>query len=395
MGEDVKSAEVEGYTPSGIPYGSASGRIYRKIPWFMRKSYTIPSSVSEISDYDERYRLIARLALESDVSAVSTPNPSTLIRLATLLETSGHEFIKQIQDGTCHIRDTRIHSNFRLAPNKKRAAELERLLHSAGRLLPKDVWPKLSFIGCWLGGTVGILAPLVKSYYGELPFRDLGYLASEGRFTLPISDETPAGIPDILSNFFEFIPVDEIENPKPAVLLIHELSVGESYYIMVTNWAGLYRYDINDIIQVTDVLNGTPLFRFLRKGRDMASITGEKLHANHCIEAVQRLAIRPFPFRFEPDLEMSFYRLYCEHAFSEAEAKQFAEDLDKTLRLVNLEYESKRNSGRLGALRIHVMQQGWAEAEKRTALAAGQREVQFKWKIIGKVTHTEFEQFRI
>ena len=59
------------------------------------------------------------------------------------------------------------------------------------------------------------------------------------------------------------------------------------YYIFFTTTSGLYRYDINDVIKVTGRYNQTPQIIFLRKGRGMTNITGEKLSVNQVIEAVQ------------------------------------------------------------------------------------------------------------
>ncbi|MHC4251579.1 MAG: GH3 family acyl-acid amido synthetase [Planctomycetota bacterium] len=78
----VCSSPVEGWTRSGIPYGSASGMIYKNLPRMLRRSFVLPFILSEIGDYDLRYFLMARLALESDLSFVATPNPTTLMRIA-------------------------------------------------------------------------------------------------------------------------------------------------------------------------------------------------------------------------------------------------------------------------------------------------------------------------
>ena len=68
--------------PSGLPYGSASGMLYQRIPRAVRSAYAIPYLASEIRNYDQRYFVAARLALAARVSYIGTPNPSTLIRLA-------------------------------------------------------------------------------------------------------------------------------------------------------------------------------------------------------------------------------------------------------------------------------------------------------------------------
>lgn len=384
----ITSPETEGYTPSGIPFGSTSGRIYKRIPFFLRSTYAVPYWVSEIQDYDERYYAIARLSLELNVTFVTSPNPSTLLRLSNVISSRTPELIRDIHDGSLSISDKLVQGNFRRSKNMKRAKELEYFWNASGMLKPRDAWPHMALIGCWLGGTVGSLSTKVRADYGEhVPLRDLGYLASEGRFTLPIEDNTAFGFPDIENNFFEFVPVDEIENTGGKTLSIHELEEGKSYYLFVTNWSGLYRYDMNDIVEAGPKIGSTPTLRFLRKGRDMGNITGEKLHANQCIEAMQSLGLDTVFFRFWPDQENS-----CYHVFIEDEDGRFdPRAIDAALTKMNIEYEAKRKSGRLKDIRLHRMRNGWPEAEKRAALLNGQREVQYKWKIIGEALSPQFE----
>lgn len=384
----ITGAETEGYTPGGIPYGSTSGRIYKRIPFFLRSSYAVPYWVSEINDYDERYYAIARLALECNVTFVTSPNPSTLLKLSNLISSRAPELIKDIHDGSFSISDKSVRENFRPVKNPTQARRLEHSIDANGALKPKDVWPQLALIGCWLGGTVGPLAAKVRADYGEqVPVRDLGYLASEGRFTLPIDDGTAFGFPNMEDNFFEFVSVDKVDDLEAETLLLHELEEGKSYYIFVTNWAGLYRYDMNDIVEAGPKIGDTPTLRFLRKGRDMGNITGEKLHANQCIEALQSLGLESTFFRFWPDQENSCYHFFVEDEYGTYDSVA----IDVALTKMNLEYEAKRKSGRLGDLKLHRMKAGWAEAEKRAAILSGQREVQYKWKVVGEVLSPQWE----
>src|SRR5207249_4520990 len=108
--------------------------------------------------------------------------------------------------------------------------------------------------------------------------RDLGFVASEGRLTVPLEDGTAAGVLAVHASFFEFIAEEEIDAPCPAARLPHELDEGRRYYVLLTGANGLYRYDLNDIVEVRGFHHRTPKVAFVRKGRDMVSITGEKLH---------------------------------------------------------------------------------------------------------------------
>ena len=44
-------------------------------------------------------------------------------------------------------------------------------------------------IGCWLGGSMGHFAPSLREWCGDsFRFRDIGYMASEGVFSVPLGN---------------------------------------------------------------------------------------------------------------------------------------------------------------------------------------------------------------
>ena len=139
------------------------------------------------------------------------------------------------------------------------ARTLEQLAATTGTLRPEKCWPELVLIGCWLGGSVGTLALRLEEFYGDVPIRDLGYLASEGHFTIPYEDQTASGILSIGTTYFEFVPEEAIDEPEPPVLSCHELELNARYSVLLTTASGLYRYDIHDIVEVTGFYRETPM----------------------------------------------------------------------------------------------------------------------------------------
>ncbi|HEY0319629.1 MAG TPA: GH3 auxin-responsive promoter family protein [Pyrinomonadaceae bacterium] len=390
----VVSRAVEGRTPTGIPYGSTSGLIYKNIPWLVRRAYAVPYLTSELDDYDERYFVIARFALARRVSFIATPNPSTLLRLAEVSVENQERLLRAIHDGTLGIekstqQDVCAQLANMLRPDPVRARELERVIQSSGFLHPGGAWPDLRLIGCWMGGSAGVKTDRLSRFYGRVPLRDLGYLASEGRITVPFEDETASGIPALKSNYYEFIAEEEIDSEKARVLSIHELEAGVRYSILLTTTGGLYRYKINDIVEVTGFRGRAPLLAFVRKGGEMANITGEKMHVNHLIEAVgevvRRFRLPVERFRASPDMNASRYEVYLELESEVSRAllqDEVLPALDGALARVNVEYEQKRSSKRLAPLCIHLMARGWAARELRRHIEAGRRDTQFKWQIL-------------
>lgn len=384
----------EGLTSSGIPFGNASGMMFNRTPGFIRRFYAIPVCIFQIKDYENRYFLIARYALAKKVSFLLTPNPSTLIRLSEVMTKYAGEIIKAIHDGEIgrDLSDQPEIRNFLLrvvTPDPERAHYLEEILNRTGALLPVDVWPQLKLIACWLGGSVGIQAHKLPAFYGNVPIRDIGYMASEGHISLPFQDNTSSGILAIQTNYYEFIPEENHGAQNPRVFSCHELEQGKRYAILLTTASGLYRYDINDIVEVTGFYHQTPLIAFIRKGRDMTNITGEKMHVNHLLvamnEARRQFSLPLEQFRVAPDFENSRYCIYVELSTDILE-KVLRDDvipfIDKMLAQVNIEYAEKRKSKRLKLPYLAMMQRGWSEAECRRFVQSGKRDVQFKWRVL-------------
>ena len=261
----------------------------------------------------------------------------------------------------------------------------------------------MQLIGCWKGGTVGIRLKEFGRWFAEgTPVRDLGYMASEAQITLPVSDVGSAGILAINANFYEFIPEGEISSANPTTLTCAELDEGETYYLILTTPGGLYRYDINDVVRVTGFYNQTPLIEFVRKGRDVTSITGEKLHANQVIQAMEHaqsaagLALQHY--RAFADLEKSRYAFLIEFDGATLPKEALScllNELDSRLHQLNVEYAQKRESLRLGAPVLWVMKPGWFERKASSTLQRATGDVQFKAQLLSAAPEDSSEALLI
>ena len=391
----IVSPAVEGVTAGGIPFGAASGLIYRSSPRWIQNAYAVPYEVSEIKDFEAKYYLIMRLALEQDISFFGTPNPSTILKLVQSASQNKYDIIKDIHDGTITSRfdlsaQLRASLASRLGKNLPRARRLESLIKHDGALRPKEYWPRLQLIGCWKGGSAGVRLKEFASWFAKTtPVRDLGYMASEAQMTLPVFDSGSAGVLAIDRNFYEFIPESEINSSAPTILTCSELEEGNLYYIVLTTPGGLYRYDINDVVRVAGFYNQTPLIEFVGKGRDVTSITGEKLHVNQLIDAMARAqrtsTVAVQHFRACADVEKSLYVVSVELDGvmpSRQSLVQLLQELEVGLRELNVEYAQKRESGRLGAPVLCVMKRGWFERKAQAILQRGGRDTQFKAQLL-------------
>jgi GH3 auxin-responsive promoter len=400
----IVSQAIEGHTPSGIPFGSTSGMVIRELPGIVQSAYAVPYEVYEVADYDAKYYALLRFGVAANVTMLGTANPSSVIKLAEMTDRLADTLIRDIRDGTlsCDFEiDPKIRSVLeqKLRADPARASQLEQMrTHRGGHLLPADYWPGMALIGCWKGGTVSSYIERFPEWYdpdgnGMPPIRDMGYLASEARMSIPITDHGAGGVLTIHINVFEFVPAEDIDS-RPGdpdswkFLGIDGIRVGQEYYIFITTSGGLYRYDMNDVIEIVGDHQGAPLVVFRRKGRGMTNLTGEKLSVNQLITAVanasKETGLDASHFKAEPDGENSRYVFKIEFAETPTagDARKFLHVLDRSLSELNIEWQGKRGSGRLKNPVLHVMKSGWYDRGKQKLVAAGKRLFQAKTIIL-------------
>ncbi|MEN6576036.1 MAG: GH3 auxin-responsive promoter family protein [Phycisphaerales bacterium] len=360
-------------TPGGHPCGSISTELARRQKRIVQHFYATPPEVASIAEMHARYYVTVRFALLANLGTIITANPSTLLVLAQTIEKNAPSLIRDIHEGgidesielPVSLRSRLVR---RLRPNRERGRQLERLLALHGRLLPKDCWDPAA-VAHWTGGTVGLYLPQVRREYGDRPIRDIGLLASEGRMSIPLQDNTPAGVLDIQANFYEFVPQEELDSaqaqsdsptlpPGLTILRADELRKGSEYFVLLTNQAGLYRYHIGDLVRVTDHMGSTPVIEFLSRGAHTSSLTGEKLTEHQVVTAVNgalhEADLRVATFTVAPVwAEPPYYQLSLEggDACRPEVLSRLAERIDERLGQINIEYRSKRCGRRLGPLR--------------------------------------------
>ena len=380
-------------TEAGIPCGSVTGLTAEMQNRIIRWLYCVPGSISKIKDPMAKYYVVLRLSLPRPVGMVVAANPSTLINLARAGDQHKESLIRDLHDGTLSER-IEVPGEIRAAlarqlgrKHPKRARELEEIVRRTGTLYPRHFWPQNCILGNWTGGSVAAYLRHFPRYFGDTPIRDVGLIASEGRMTIPVADHTPSGVLDVTSHYFEFIPEAEADRPAPVTLAAHEVKEGEKYYILPTTAFGLYRYHIHDLVRVTGFYNQTPLVEFLSKGAHFANITGEKLseyHVTQSMEEVLRvLNLTLTSYSLAPcwDDATPYYGLFVEGGdlMNGHQGQELAAALDRRLATHNVEYASKRDSQRLGAVRLNVLPDGtWQEWDRQRQTRSGGTPEQYK-----------------
>ncbi len=382
-------AAEEGYFSNGTPYGSISGVMYRSMPRLAQAKFIVPYLVFELEDYDLKYLLIARLALaEKNITYVAAANPTTLLRLLTVIRENWESLLADIESGDFSGMESlpeKVKKVVmpRFKPNSLRAWELQSI---PGVTPPgfTDIWPDLQIVVTWTGGSCGIaLDALKKDLATNTDIFDLGYVSSEFFGSITINSGYAQGLPTLYANIFEFVERNDWDEGVRDTIGLEQLEQGKEYQVIVTTTAGLYRYFMNDILKVTGFVGKTPLLAFLQKGKGVTSLCGEKLCESQVIQAVQEISkehlLKPHFYLMLADKQSNAYSLYCElRDLDGANVDNLSELLDQKLMSINVEYEAKRHSGRLGPLKFVLLRPGSGESCKQFYLAQGRMEQQFK-----------------
>lgn len=373
----ITGAAHEDYTDTGVPCGSVSGLCTDMLPAFVRKMYVRPSATALIADGDTKYYVTMRFAVTRPVSMISTANPSTVLAIARAGELRHEELIRDVRDGTVTFfqePEPEVAKALRSAvsPDPQAARSLDEIRRRTGKLLPRDVWPTLGLIACWKGGTLVNYLSHFDEYFGDVPVHDIGLVASEGRMSIPMSLNETGGTADILSHFLEFVPEDEAGKENAHALMAHEVEQGRKYLIVLTNGSGLYRYNINDVVKVVGFYRRTPIIEFINKGSGFSNITGEKLSEQQVVLAVRRAGevgdgvLDTFTFVPHWDRTPYYDVVVGEGALAGTCPETFATRVDQALRSLNVEYDAKRKSARLGPPRIVTLPEGsWTRYRDR------------------------------
>ncbi len=383
------SSDEEGHSDGGLPFGAISGYLARKMPGAIKRFYALPYELSKVKQVESKYYLTLRYGAAEDVRLLVTPNPSSLLLLADKLNVWADELIHDIRKGGANPAYVPEGSPKALTAGLRadpaRADELQAILKRDGALTPTAVWPNLRLLSCWKGGTMPLYLRKLPAVFGDVPIRDLGYMASEGRGATPLVNSGAAGVLNVTSHFFEFVPEEQRDDPNQQFLTCDELESNREYYIYFTTSAGLYRYDINDVVRVVDFYRNTPVIQFVRKGQGMTSITGEKLTESQVtgalLEAVESggYDVQHFTACVQWG-EPPRYALYAElgDSMTTERSREFLRAFDRSLSEQNIEYEAKRESTRLGAPVLRRVAAGSYQALRQKRVAEGAPESQVK-----------------
>ncbi|MGB1259287.1 MAG: GH3 family domain-containing protein, partial [Akkermansiaceae bacterium] len=204
----------------------------------------------------------------------------------------------------------------------------------------KQQWPNLKIISCWTDAQAAVWLPELRTAIGEIQIEPKGLLSTEGVCSVPAVHQEgcvlAAG-----SHFIEFM------RPSGLCSMLDQVEVGETYEIVLTTGAGLYRYRTLDQVKIESIdTNGLPTIRFIGRTGRHSDLVGEKLTEEFVAGAMYDCGARGILAA-----NHDHYRFYTEQAGSAA-------DLDQQLSN-NPYYAQAIALGQLKPLETRLVPQGF------------------------------------
>jgi hypothetical protein len=360
----VGSAEG-GRSPAGIPQGFISGFNYRHLPWLIRRTFVVPYWVFTVADASERAYAIGRILADSTrVGALCAITPMNLIQIREALEANVPRLVDDIAQGTLTIHgDPAIAGDFRTAPDGARARHIATHWSRHGVLPIRDVCRSLRVMVCWHGGSMGYHLRDLDAAFETTGRFEFPLSASEGVIAIPCGP-APGATLAIGTHFLEFLPEGSTRGPA---LRADQLDPGGLYSVVVTNSAGLHRYNMEDLVRVTGHFARTPTVEFVSKTSRQVSIANERLNEGDVVRAMTAASrvtnIWIDDFLFVPCRD-GRYRVIVDGAELDgsvdraAGIARLAAELEQQLRATATGYDFERDDALLAPLQVAIAAPG-------------------------------------
>ena len=299
---------------NGILTGRLSGIVNHHIPTYLQRNQLPTMPVNLIADWETKLAAIVDESLKHDVRLVGGIPPWIQMYFRYLEERTG----KKAKD---------------VFPN------LQIIVHGGANFEPY----KASFVEA-VGRPIDFieLYPSSEGYIaGQHWQEDRGLLLN-----------TRAGL------FFEFVPLDEINQSNPTRLGIGEVVIGKHYAIILSTNAGLWAYKLGDVVKFTSLK--PYCIKMMGRTEQFLSAFGEHLIATEVEQCIAKVAddfnctVREFTVA--PLMKNTFGRP-CHQWLIEFEKNPenlhaFSQKLDEQLQTKNPYYKDLRQGAILEPLQV-------------------------------------------
>ncbi|KAH0722197.1 hypothetical protein KY285_006340 [Solanum tuberosum] len=374
-------------TKGGLAAGTATTNVYRNAQFkkTMKAMSTPVCSPDEVifgPDFQQSLycHLLCGLIFRDEVQVVSSTFAHSIVHAFRTFEQVWEALVVDIREGVLSSRVTV--PSIRLAMSKllKPDPELADTIHSKCLSLSNwyglipELFPNTKYIYGIMTGSMEPYLKKLRHYAGELPLLSADYGSSEGWVGVNVNPKFPpemvtyAVLPNI--GYFEFLPLEEnligMEQANSPVGLT-EVKLGEEYEIVFTNFAGLYRYRLGDVVKIKGFHNGTPELQFVCRRNLLLSINIDKNTEKDLQLAVEaagkhlvdeKLEVVDFTSHVNVSADPGHYVIFWELSGEATDEilQECCNCLDKSF--LDAGYVSSRKVNAIGALELRIVKRG-------------------------------------
>ncbi|XP_076957472.1 jasmonoyl--L-amino acid synthetase JAR4-like [Bidens hawaiensis] len=399
-------------TKGGLLAGTATSNVYRSEQFkkTMKEMHTPCCSPDEVifgPDFHQSLycHLLCGLIFHDEIQVISSTFAHSIVHSFRTFELVWEELCSDIKTGTLSARITVPTIRTAMAKILKPDPELADKIHEKCLTLTnwygliEALFPNVKYIYGIMTGSMEPYLKKLRHYAGGIPLLSADYGSSEGWIganvnpTRPPEMATFAVLPNI--GYFEFLPLRDYD-PRPAGLT--DVEVGQEYEVVVTNFAGLYRYRLGDVVKVVGFHNSTPELQFVCRRNLMPTINIDKntekdlqlsVEAAAKLLTAEKLEVVDFTSHVDLSSEPGHYVIFWEVS-GEASDDVFQDCcncLDSTF--VDAGYVSSRKVQAIGPLELKVLKKGSFQKILDHYVGLGSTLNQFKTpRCVGPVNQT-------
>lgn len=307
---------------SVIPTGRLSGIVNHEVPSWLRKSQVPSYETNCIEDWEQKVDAIVRETIHKDMRLISGIPPWVQMYLERLLEVSGKETILELFPHFSMF----VYGGVNYEPYRR---ILEKLF----------------------GASVDSVETFPASE-GFFAFQD-----EQGDHSLLLN--TRSGI------YFEFVEADHIHRDNPERIPLEGVKTGVPYALIVNNNAGLWGYNIGDVVTFTSV----DPYKIVFTGRVAHYISAFGEHVigkeveDSLREAIGDSPVKIAEFTVAPQVDpgpgqLPYHEWLIEFDVPPADPDGFAGKIDAGLAKRNIYYNDLISGGILQTLQVVPLKKG-------------------------------------
>lgn len=312
----------------GIRTGDLSGLVTHLIRWPLDRVYSPGKAIALMSHWPSKIDAMARACLDQDIRMISGMPSWALVLFERVLQLDSERGgdAKTIREIWPHLQ-VFVHGGVKYTPFDQRVRTF------------------------WSGHPAG----------DDIPTRLELYPASEGFIAMQDTRGDPGlRLCSDIGLFFEFVPLEEIDNPSAQAFTCESVEKGQRYVVVLSTCAGLWRYILGDVVEFDTIParldgrggEGPCRLRIVGRHRHFINAFGENLIVEHIENAVATAAretgLVVGEFTAGPVYPGEGRRAGLELVIevkphpSEHDVRRFAEHFDQALKAQNVDYTTKR-----------------------------------------------------